>query len=112
MPDPAAPNVKKGSRSAANSRAVNRDLTYDQYVIEPGCALGRPGSYPRHALTKHHVQQVADAVKPLPQVVGAVPSLTEAHAPGRHLHDHEHRWTIVGRTRINTAIEIQDQEVG
>ncbi len=33
MLDPAAPNVKKGSRSAAKSRAVNRDLTCDQYVI-------------------------------------------------------------------------------
>ncbi len=31
MLDPAAPNVKKGSRSAANSRAVNRDLTSHQY---------------------------------------------------------------------------------
>jgi hypothetical protein len=34
MLDPAAPNVRKGSRSAANSRAVNRDLTCYQYVIE------------------------------------------------------------------------------
>ena len=31
MLDSAAPNVKKGSRSAAKSRAVNRDLTCDQY---------------------------------------------------------------------------------
>jgi hypothetical protein len=31
--DLAAPNVKKGSRSAANSRAVNRDLTCEQYVM-------------------------------------------------------------------------------
>ena len=31
MLDPAAPSVKKGSRSAAKSRTVNRDLTCDQY---------------------------------------------------------------------------------
>ncbi len=33
MLDPAAPNVKKGSRSTAKSRAVNRGLTRDQYDI-------------------------------------------------------------------------------
>ena len=31
MLDSAAPNVTKASRSAAKSRAVNRDLTCDQY---------------------------------------------------------------------------------
>lgn len=40
MLDPAAPNVKKGSRSAAKSRAVNRGLTRDQYGIWPGRATG------------------------------------------------------------------------
>jgi hypothetical protein len=29
--DPAAPNADKPNRSAAKSRAVNRDLTCDQY---------------------------------------------------------------------------------
>jgi hypothetical protein len=33
MLDPAPSNVKKGSRTAAKSRAVNRGLTRDQYGI-------------------------------------------------------------------------------
>ena len=61
MLDPAAPNVKKGSRSAARSRAVNRVLNYDQYVIEPvapGVGRAHNGAMPSPGITSSESQTV------------------------------------------------------
>jgi len=43
MLDPATPNADRANRSAAKSRAVNRELTWGQYGISPvAAAEGRP----------------------------------------------------------------------
>ena len=57
MFSPAAPDAEKANRSAAKSRAIDRDLTCEQYGMAIR-ACGRTGSLNAHsqlALTGRHI---------------------------------------------------------